>query len=217
MSPERLTGASLLQILYALRSEWQLMEQMTDNLLLCGFVGLRVEERVWGPAVCSKHRDRLLNTDMFRRIMAAILAHREVKPLLSDKPFSVDGTLVKAWASMKSFRRKEERTPGAMLQAYLQALKPPPSRQSRPRIPKPARCPPDTSRAAMRQSISAQRRAATQLMPRQRIRRHGFTGSRGVPVHMLCYTGHALMENRAGLIVQGDLTQADGQAEHSVA
>ncbi|RRH72758.1 transposase [Falsigemmobacter faecalis] len=100
------------------------MEQMNDSLLLCGFLGLSVEERVWVPAVFSKHRDRLLHTDVSRRIMAAILAHREVKSLLSDEHFSVDGTLVKAWASMKSFRRKGGVAPEEMLQAYFQACKP---------------------------------------------------------------------------------------------
>ncbi len=84
------------------------MEQMQYNLLFRWFVGIGIDDPVWVPTVFTKNRDRLLNTEMSRKVMAAILAHREVKPLLSDDHFSVDGTLVKAWASMKSFRPKVE-------------------------------------------------------------------------------------------------------------
>ena len=72
------------------------MEQMEYNLLFRWFVGLGIDDAVWVPTVFSKNRDRLLTTDMSRKVMAATLAHREVAPLLSDDPFSVDGTLVKA-------------------------------------------------------------------------------------------------------------------------
>lgn len=106
IAPERLIRASLLQILYSIRSERQLMEQMDYNLLFRWFVGLGIDDAVWVPTVFTKNRDRLLTTDMSRRIMGAILAHRAVAPLLSDDHFSVDGTLVKAWASMKSFQPK---------------------------------------------------------------------------------------------------------------
>ena len=112
IAPERLIRASLLQILYSTRSERQLMEQMDYNLLFRWFVGLGIDDVVWVPTVFTKNRDRLLTTDMSRKIMAAILAHREVAPLLSDDHFSVDGTLVKAWASMKSFQPKERATLG---------------------------------------------------------------------------------------------------------
>ena len=97
--PERLIRASLLQILFSVRSERQLMEQMQYNLLFCWFVGLGIDDPVWVPTVFTKNRDRLLTTEMSRKVTAAILAHREVAPLLSDDHFSVDGTLVKAWAS----------------------------------------------------------------------------------------------------------------------
>ncbi len=106
IAPERLIRASLLQILFSVRSERQLMEQMQYNLLFRWFVGLGIDDPVWVPTVFTKNRDRLLTTDMSRKVMAAILAHREVAPLLSDEHFSVDGTLVKAWASMKSFQPK---------------------------------------------------------------------------------------------------------------
>lgn len=99
--PERLIRASLLQILFSVRSERQLMEQMDYNLMFRWFVGLGIDDPVWVPTVFTKNRDRLLTTEMSRKVMAAILAHREVVPLLSDEHFSVDGTLVKAWASMK--------------------------------------------------------------------------------------------------------------------
>ena len=109
--PERLIRASLLQILFSVRSERQLMEQMDYNLMFRWFVGLGIDDPVWVPTVFTKNRDRLLTTEMSRKVMAAILAHREVAPLLSDEHFSVDGTLVKAWASMKSFQPKADATP----------------------------------------------------------------------------------------------------------
>lgn len=79
---------------------------MQYNLLFCWFVGLGIDDAVWIPTVFTKNRDRLLTTEMSRKVMAAILAHREVAPLLSDDHFSVGGTLVKAWASMRSFQPK---------------------------------------------------------------------------------------------------------------
>ena len=99
IAPERLIRASLLQMLFSIRSERQLMEQMDYNLLFRWFVGLGIDDPVWVPTVFTKNRDRLLTTDMSRKVMAAILAHPEVKPLLSDEHFSVDGTLVRAFAT----------------------------------------------------------------------------------------------------------------------
>ena len=96
VAPERLIRASLLQILFSIRSERQLMEQMQYNLLFRWFVGLGIDDAVWVPTVFTKNRDRLLTTEMSRKVMAAILAHREVASLLSDDHFSVDGTLIKA-------------------------------------------------------------------------------------------------------------------------
>jgi len=108
IAPERLIRASLVQILFSIRSERQLMKQMQYNLMFRWFVGLGIDDPVWVPTVFTKNRDRLLTTEMSRKFMAAILAHSEVKPLLSDEHFSVDGTLIKAWASMKSFQPKAE-------------------------------------------------------------------------------------------------------------
>lgn len=95
IAPERLIRAGLLHILCSIRSERQLMEQMGYNLLLRWFVGLGIDDAVRVPTVFTRNRDRLLTTDMSRKIMAAILAHRKVAPRLSDDHVSVDGTLVK--------------------------------------------------------------------------------------------------------------------------
>ena len=111
IAPVRLIRASLIQILFSVRSERQLMEQMQYNLLFRRVVGLGIDDPVWMPTVFTKNRGRLLTTEMSRKVMAAILAHREVAPLLSDDHFSVDGTLVKAWVSMKSFQPKVGDTP----------------------------------------------------------------------------------------------------------
>ncbi|RBP77748.1 transposase [Rhodobacter sp. 140A] len=94
IAPERLVRASLLQILFSIRSELHLMEQMDYNLLFRWFVGLGIDDQVWVPTAFTKNRDRLMSIEMSRKIMA----HREVAPLLSDEHFSVDGTLVKAFA-----------------------------------------------------------------------------------------------------------------------
>lgn len=106
IAPERLLRAALLQMLFSVRSERQLMEQLDYNLLFRWFVGLSIDEGVWVPTVFTKNRDRLLNTDISQKLMAAILAHEKVEPLLSDEHFSVDGTLVESWASFKSFKPK---------------------------------------------------------------------------------------------------------------
>ena len=106
IAPERLLRAALIQILFSIRSERQLMDQMQYNLLFRWFVGLGIDDAVWVPTVFTKNRDRLLNTDIARAFLAAILAHKDVAPLLSDEHFSVDGTLVEAWALMKSFQPK---------------------------------------------------------------------------------------------------------------
>jgi hypothetical protein len=87
------------------------MEQMNYNLMFRWFVGLGIDDPVWAPTVFTKNRDRLLSTEMSRKVIAAIVAHREVARLLSDQHFSIDGTLVKAWASMKSFQPKANAAP----------------------------------------------------------------------------------------------------------
>ena len=220
IAPERLIRASLLQILFSIRSERQLMEQMDYNLLFRWFVGLGIDDPVWVPTVFSKNRDRLLTTDMSRKVMAAILAHPQVKPLLSDEHFSVDGTLVKAWASMKSFQPKEGTAP------------PQNDDPSGPPSPPADETSPDTDQA---QQTETQPMTDT---PRQtRNPEVNFRGQkRSNATHasvtdpdarlykkapgaaaMLCLMGHTLMENRNGLVVQAELTHADGHGERKAA
>jgi transposase len=105
--PERLLRALLLQAFYSVRSEKQLMEQLDYNLLFRWFVGLSLDANVWDETVFTKNRDRLIEGDIARKFMAAVLSQGSVKALLSDDHFSVDGTLIEAWASMKSFRPKD--------------------------------------------------------------------------------------------------------------
>jgi transposase len=105
--PEKLLRALLLQALFTVRSERQLMQQITYNMLFRWFVGLAMDVPVWDVTVFTKNRDRLLEGDIARGFLAAILADPEVKPLLSSEHFSVDGTLIEAWASMKSFRPRD--------------------------------------------------------------------------------------------------------------
>jgi transposase len=105
--PEQLLSALLLQVFYGIRSERQLMEQLDYNLLYRWFVGLSPDDPVWDPTVFTKNRDRLQNGEVFAKFMSKLLHHPQVKPLLSDEHFSVDGTLIEAWASQKSFRPKD--------------------------------------------------------------------------------------------------------------
>ncbi len=216
--PERLIRASLLQILFSIRSERQLIEQMQYNLLFRWFVGLGIDDPVWVPTVFTKNRERLLTADMSRKVMAAILAHREVAPLLSDEHFSVDGTLVKAWASMKSFQPKAADTPPGD-----DGPDDPPPTSVNPAI-QPAQTEPETAPMphATRRSRNAEinfkgekRSNATHASvtdPDARLyKKSAGTGA------VRCFMGHALMENRHGLVVQGDLTRADGRAERKAA
>jgi transposase len=220
IAPERLLRASLIQILFSVRSERQLMEQMQYNLLFRWFVGLGVDDAVWVPTVFSKNRDRLLTTDMARKVLAAILAHREVAPLLSDEHFSVDGTLVKAWASMKSFQPKPEAAPPGDGDGPDDPSPPPPAANAET----PARTSPETA-------------PMTNAKPRDRNGEVDFRGQkRSNATHAsvtdpearlykkspgagasLCFIGHTLMENRNGLIVETEMTPADGHAERRAA
>jgi transposase len=105
--PEQLLSALLLQVFYGIRSERQLIEQLDYNLLYRWFVGLTPDDPVWAPTTFTKNRDRLQNGEVFTKFMTKLLNHPQVKPLLSDEHFSVDGTLIEAWASQKSFRPKD--------------------------------------------------------------------------------------------------------------
>jgi transposase len=107
IAPERLIRASLLQLFYSIRSERQLMERLDFDLLFRWFVGLGIDDGVWDHSVFSKNRDRLLTSEVAQDFLAALLADPKVERLLSHEHFSVDGTLLKAWASMKSFRPRD--------------------------------------------------------------------------------------------------------------
>ena len=184
--PEQLLRALLLQAFYSIRSERQLMEQLDYNLLFRWFVGLSVDDPVWVPTVFSKNRDRLREGDVAAAFMAAVLNRPEVKALLSDEHFSVDGTLIQAWARMKSFRRKDgnDEPPG-------------PGRNG--------------TRNFRKEKRSNETHAST-TDPDARLARK----SDGQEAK-LAYTGHLLMENRHGLVVNARLTQATGTAEPEAA
>jgi transposase len=107
IAPEKLLRALLLQAFFSVRSERQLMEQLTYNIMFRWFVGLSMDASVWDVTVFTKNRDRLLEGDIAHRFLAAILIDPQVKPLLSDEHFSVDGTMIEAWASIKSFKPKD--------------------------------------------------------------------------------------------------------------
>jgi transposase len=107
IAPEKLLRALLLQAFYTVRSERRLMEQITYNMLFRWFIGLSMDAPVWDVTVFTKNRDRLLRGEVAGKFFAAVLADPAVKPLLSNEHFSVDGTLIEAWASMKSFRPKD--------------------------------------------------------------------------------------------------------------
>jgi transposase len=109
--PERLLRALLLQALYTIRSERQLIEQLDYNLLFRWFVGLGIDDRVWAPTTFTKNRDRLLDGDIAAAFFEAVLIHADTERLLSDEHFTVDGTLLEAWASQKSFRPRDEEPP----------------------------------------------------------------------------------------------------------
>lgn len=181
-------------------------------------MGLGIDDAVWVPTVFTKNRVRLLTTDMSRKIMAAILAHREVAPLLSDDHFSVDGTLVKAWTSMKSFQPKEraaseeDEGPGDPPDG---SAPPTSSSDQYTAEPDPMTRPTPRNRNAKVDFRGAQSSNATHASmtdPEARL----FKKSPGTGA-VLCFIGHNLMENRSGLIVQADLTRADGHAERRAA
>ena len=106
--PERLLRALLLQVLFSIRSERQLMEQMQYNLLFRWFTGLTIDDEVWDHSTFSKNRDRLLEHDIIPELFEQVIALARKKSLLSEDHFSVDGTLIQAWASQKSFQPKDE-------------------------------------------------------------------------------------------------------------
>jgi transposase len=139
--PERLMRALLLQAFYGLRSERQLMERLEFDLLFRWFVGLGIDDVAWDQTSFGKNRDRLLAGDVAARFLAEVLADAKVKRLLSSEHFSVDGTLIEAWASMKSFRPKdgsgEPPAPAATASATFMARRAATTPTPAPPIPRP--------------------------------------------------------------------------------
>ena len=213
--PERLLRALLLQALFTIRSERQLMEQLDYNLLFRWFVGLGIDDPVWVPTVFTKNRDRLLDADVAAKFMAQLLAHKEVRKLLSDEHFSVDGTLIEAWASMKSFQ------PEAPAATPEEPGGDPPAPPATPTPETTAQTETKTEDQPMKErnaevDFHGQKRSnethASTSDPEARLYKKG----KGKEAK-LCFMGHALMENRNGLIVETETTQADGYGERRAA
>jgi len=185
--PEKLLRALLLQVLYTVRSERLLMEQLEYNLLFRWFVGLNMDEAVWVPTVFSKNRDRLLEGDIAERFFAGVLKQAREADLLSDEHFSVDGTLLEAWAGQKSFQRKED---GPM---------PSPEDPGNPTV---------NFHGEARSNVTHD----STTDPDARLARKS-----GGHEAKLAYCGNVLIENRNGLVVDTELRQCSGTAERDAA
>ncbi len=177
IAPEYVLRALLLQAFYSVRSERQLVEQLDYNLLFRWFVGLGMDDAVWNHAVFSKNRDRLLNADVAQRFFAEV--NRLAKRFMSDEHFTVDGTLIQAWASQKSFRKKDGSDDGG------------------------------TNFHGQKRSNETHQSTTD---PEARLYKKSYGKE-----SKLAYLGHALVENRNGLIAAAMATQADGHAERDAA
>ena len=189
--PERLLRALLLQKLKSVRSERMLMEQMEYNLLFRWFVGLSANEPVWHPTVFTKNRDRLLEGAVAEEFFSLIVGQARSRKLLSDEHFTVDGTLIEAWAGQKSFQRKK---------TDHDPLNPPP--------PDPGSNPTVNWHKEKRSNETHE--SLTDSMARL------YKKTRGAEAR-LGYLGHIVTENRNGLVVDVRLTQATGTAEREAA
>lgn len=188
IAPEKLMRALLLQVFYSVRSERQLCEQLRYNLLFRWFVGLAIDDAVWDHSVFSKNRDRLMEHTVVEAFFGEVMRLADARGLLSKEHFSVDGTLIQAWASHKSFRPKDgsdDQTPsgpGRNAQADWKG-------QARTNDTHQSRTDPDA----------------------RLYRKSRHTAS------ILCYQGHVLMENRSGLVVSAVVTHAEGSGERAAA
>ena len=187
IAPERLIRALLLQFLYSVRSERLLIEQLEYNLLFRWFVGLSVDEPVWDHSTFSKNRDRLLEADIARELFDAIIEQARMAGLLSDEHFSVDGTMIEAWASHKSFRPKDGSGGPSGSGGRNEA------------------------RDFRGEQRTNDTHASTTDPEAKLYRKNAGTTAK------LAYLGHAVSENRHGLIVAAQVTQASGTAERSTA
>jgi len=190
--PEKLLRAMLLQAFYSVRSERQLMERVEFDLLFRWFVGIGIDDPVWDHSAFTKNRDRLLEGEIAAKLLEAVLSQPQVKRLLSSEHFSVDGTLIQAWASMKSFKPKQ-----------------PPNNDGGPSGGRgDGRNAPADFRGQKRSNDTHQ----STTDPDARLYRKG----PGMEAR-LCFIGHGLMENRSGLIVDARLTRVSGHAERLAA
>jgi transposase len=241
IAPERLLRASLLQAFFTIRSERLLMERLDYDLMFRWFVGLGIDDPVWDHSTFSKNRDRLLEADIARKLLKTILEHKEVAPLLSDEHFTVDGTLVNAWASLKSFVPKEGATavdtppddgqgklPAAGAQPEDEAAKQPEKKEQaaqptstdpgKPESAAPVPTAAETDKRSRNEEVDfhGQKRCnathASTTDPEARLFRKG-PGKEA----RLSFMGHAMTENRHGLVVETGFTQATGTAEREEA
>ncbi|WP_429591815.1 IS5 family transposase [Sphingomonas zeicaulis] len=189
IAPEMLLRAMLLQAFYSVRSERQLMERLEFDLLFRWFVGLGVDEPVWDHSTFSKNRDRLLAGEIAAKFLTAILERHRVRRLLSSDHFSVDGTLIEAWASLKSFRPRNDDDRGAGGGGGSR-----------------------NGLADFRGEKRSNDTHASTTDPDAMLYKKG----PGMEAR-LCFIGHGLMENRSGLLVDARLTRVSGHAERLAA
>src|SRR5467141_1510182 len=187
IAPEKLLRALLLQALYSVRSERLLMEQLDYNLLFRWFVGLNMDDSVWDVTVFTKNRERLLDGDIAEAFFQAVLQQARERDLLSDEHFTVDGTLLEAWASLKSFQRKDAEPP------------PPPDDPGNPTV---------NFHGESRRNDTHQ----STTDPDAQLARKG-QGKEA----KLSYAGHVLLDNRHGLVANVCATAATGTAEREAA
>lgn len=187
VAPEKLLRALLLQVLYTVRSERMLMEQLNYNLLFRWFVGLNMDDAVWHPTVYTKNRDRLLQADVAKLFFELVVAEAKKRNLMSDEHFTVDGTLLEACASLKSFKKMDGEEA------------PPPDDPGNPTVD------------FHGEKRSNQTHAST-TDPDALLARKG-SGKEA----KLSYGGHVLMENRNGLVANVEVLQANGTAERDAA
>jgi len=186
--PERLLRALLIEVLYTIRSERMLIEQLNYNMLFRWFVGLSMDDEVWDHSTFTKNRARFLQSDLAAVFFSRVLEQAEQIGLLSDEHFTVDGTLVDAWASMKSFRLRDDNDSSSSRSAGHN----------------------DSVDFHGEKRTNATHVSATD--PDARLYRKG----KGKEARLV-YMGHALMENRNGLVVDTRLTLATGTAERAAA
>jgi transposase len=181
IAPERLIRGQLLQVLYSVRSERQLIEQLDYNLLFRWFVGLEMDDEVWDVTVFTKNRERLISGEVSQGLLASVLVQARENNLLSEEHFTVDGTLIQAWAAARSFEQKSD-------------------------PPKPGAGSGYGGEVLLRDKVESKTDPEARLFKKA-------TADKSVP----SYQGHALMENRSGLVVGAEASQSATNAEREVA